>query len=321
MSDTTTPMPLTPSPAPAWRPRRRGYLFPMLLILIGIFFFVGNLGYLPPLSTRALLSLWPLLLVVGGIELIVARREPWVALALELGVVALGVALVATQPYGLLSPLVGGSAGSSFTVPRGATHTMSLRVDGGAGSYTIAGGASSLVEARSDGGEISVRDDRRGDLADVRVQPVSFGDVFRFGGTPPVNVDVRTANDVPTSLRVSGGAGDFTVDLRGMQVQDARVDTGASRLELTLPTPSGDIPVRVSAGAATVTIVVPDAVEARITTSGGVISTSTVNPRLGASSIASIARSGSTVETPGYASAKDRVTVTVSAGASSITIR
>lgn len=321
MTDATAPMPGGPTPAPSWRPRRRGFLFPILLIGFGLFFFLGNLGYIPPLSTRALLSLWPLFLVVGGIELIVARREPWVALALEVGVVALGVALVAAQPYGLLAPIVGAPTNSSFTVPRGTTQTMSLRVEGGAGSYTLSGGATALVEARSDGGEISVRDDRRGDNADIRVQPANVGDVFRFGGMPPTNVDVRVAGDVPTSLRVGGGVGDFTVDLRGIRIRDARIDTGASRLELTLPTPSGNVDVRVGAGAASVTIVVPDGVEARITTTGGVISTTSSNARLGTSSSATIARSGGVLETPGYASAADRVTVTISAGASSIQVR
>ncbi len=323
MTDATIPTPTpAPAPAPAWRPRRRGYLFPAILIALGLLFFLGNLGYIPPLSARALLSLWPLLLVIGGIELIVARRQPLAALALEIGVVALGVALVATQPYGLLSPLVGGStAGSSFTVARGSASTMELRLDGGAGAYTLVGGSTSLVEARSDGGEITVRDSRRGDVADVRIQPVDVGDLFRVGRQPPSTVDVRVASDVPTSLRVSGGAGDFTVDLRSIRIRDARVDTGASRLDLTLPTPSGDVPVRVSAGAASVTIVVPDGVEARIVTTGGIISTNTLNPRLGSGGSASIARSPSTIETPGYATATDRVTVTVSAGASSITIR
>ncbi len=320
MSDTTAPTP-APAPAPSWRPRRRGFLFPAILIALGLLFFLGNLGYLPPLSARALISLWPLLLVVGGIELIVARRRPLVALALEIGVVALGVVLVALQPYGLIAPALGGNAGSSFTVPRNGARTMQLRLDGGAGTYTLQGGSTSLVDARSEGGDISVRDDRQGDRADVRVQPLAVDGFFRFGSPPPANVDVRVASDVPTSLRVSGGAGDFTVDLRDVTVQDARVDTGASRLELTLPKPSGDVPVTVSAGAASVTIVVPDGVEARIVTTGGIISTNTLNPRLGSGSTGGIARPASAMETAGYAAAKDRVTVTVTAGASSTTIR
>jgi len=308
-------------PAPPAPPRRRrGLLFPLLLIALGALFLAGNFGYIPPVSARALFQLWPLLLVVSGIEMIFARREPFLALGLEILVIVVAVGLVTSQPRGLFLP--SGGASSPATVPRGNATSLSLRVEGGAGSYTVAGGTSALVEARSDAGELRVRDDRRGDAADVRVQPAGFGgDIVVFGGVPPVNVDVRVASDVPTSLRVQGGAGDFLLDLRAIQVRDVRVETGASKVELTLPKPSGDVPVRIQAGAASVVIVVPDDVEARITTTGGLLSISTVNSRFGAGRSASLARNASSMETAGYAAAKDRVTITIEAGASSITIR
>lgn len=305
---------------PVARPRRRGLLLPLLLITLGAVLFAGNFGYLPPISVRALLQLWPLLLVVFGIEMILARREPYLALAVEVLVVAAAVGIVLSQPFGLFAPV--STASGAGSVARAGASSLALRVEGGAGSYTVAGGASALVEARSSGGEISVRESRRGDAADVRVQPSGFGgDVIAFGGGPPVNVDVRVASDVPVSVRVSGGAGDFTVDLRDILLRDARIETGASKLELTLGKPSGDVPIRVQAGAATLVVIVPADVEVRITTSGGMLSTTTENARLGAGSSSALARNASVVETTGYAAAKDRVTLTIEAGASSITIR
>lgn len=305
---------------PAPRPRRRrGFLFPLVLIALGVTFFAANLGYLPPVSARALLSLWPVLLIVFGVEAILARREPYLALAIEILVIVASVALVVAQPRGLFLPL--GASSTSATVARDGARSLSLRVEGGAGTYTLAGGAAALVDARSDGGEISVTDDRRGDEASVRVRPVGVGDVVVFGATPPMNVDVRVASDVPASLRLDGGAGDFTLDLRDVRVRDVRVETGASKVELTLPRPAGDVPVRVQAGAASIVIVVPDGVEARVTTTGGLLTTSSDNARLGAVTRTVLGRNASAAETPGYASAKDRVTVTVEAGASSITIR
>lgn len=313
MNDTTLPA--------AQAPRRpRGLLFPIILIAIGGLILAGNLGYIPPVSARALFQLWPLLLILPGIEMLLARREPYLALALEILIVAAALGLVVSQPRGLFLPV--GSGGSSASVARAGVSSLSLRVEGGAGTYTIAGGASALVEARSDGGDISVRNDPRDAEANVRVQPAGFGgDHVVFGGAPPMNVDVRIASDVPTTLRVQGGAGDFSVDLRDVRVREARVETGASKVEITLPKPSGDVPVRIQAGAASVVITVPADVEARITTTGGLLSTTTDNARLGAATGSVLARSGSSTETPGYATAKDRVTVTVEAGASSITIR
>ena len=146
MSDASVAAP----PPPAERPRRRrGFLFPLLLIVVGALFFASNFGYLPPISARAVLSLWPLLLVVWGVEIILARRQPYLALAIELVVILAGVAAVVTQPGAILLPA--GASSSSATVEREGTRTLSLRVDGGGGSYSIAGGATTLVDARSDG--------------------------------------------------------------------------------------------------------------------------------------------------------------------------
>ena len=299
--------------------RRRGpsLLLPLLLIALGAVLLAGNLGYVPPISGRALLRLWPVLLIVIGVEVALARRRPYLALAIQVLVVVVAVALAMAQPRGLFVAPTGPTTAS---VPREAATALSLRIDTGAQSYTVAGGATALVDARSEGGEITVRDARSkaGDTAEVRLSPA---DVFVLGRAAPITVDARVASDVPTTLRVHGHAGDLTIDLSDIRVREARVETGASRLELTLPRPSGDVPVRIEAGAANVAIVVPDGVEAQVTTNGGVLATTTQNARLGAGTNAALARSGKVAVTPGYDAAADRVSVTVDAGASSITIR
>ncbi|MBI2324388.1 MAG: hypothetical protein HYU87_05465 [Chloroflexi bacterium] len=306
MTDVTAPTTTEPEPK---RGRPRGLLFPAILITLGVLLLLGNFGYIPPISVSALFRLWPVLLIVGGIEAILGRRQPWAALALEIGVIAAAVALSAAQPAGIFTPASGGP--SEATVEREGARTLSLRVSGGAGEYRVSGGAAALVEARTERGEIRARTTRKGDQAEVRVDPVPQ-DFFHFGG-PPAGVSVRVASDVPSSIRLDGGAGEFTLDMREIVVTDARIGTGASKTHVILPTPRGDVPVRIDAGAASIEIEVPSGVEARITTRGGAISVNSSNPR-----IAVAAGAG---ETSGYAAAKDRVTVTFEGGAASLTIR
>lgn len=290
--------------------RRRGLLFPAILIVLGAVFLLGNLGYIPPVSVRTIAQLWPVILIVLGIEAILGRREPVLALAVELGVILLAVALVAAQPAGLFAPAFGGQ--TEATVAREGSRTLSLHVAGGAGDYRVSGGAAALVEARSERGQIRVRTDRRGDLADVRVDPGEVTDLFHAVG-PPQGVTVRVASDVPTSVRMQGGAGYFTLDMRDILVTDARIETGAANVHVILPVPRGDVPVRIQAGAANIDIEVPSGVEARVATRGGALSINSSNPRI---AVAAGAR-----ETSGYGAAKDRVTVTFEGGATSITIR
>jgi hypothetical protein len=121
---------------------------------------------------------------------------------------------------------------------------------------------------------------------------------------------------------MNSGAGEFDVDLSEVKATDVRVNTGASTLRIVLPKPTGDVAVRISAGASSVIISVPDGVDARISTSGGLLSLRSDNVRVGeGSGTGGCVACGSSVQTSGYGEAKDRVTVTVTAGASSITVR
>jgi hypothetical protein len=300
-----------PSGAPRERRSQGGLLFPLILVAIGVAFLAANLGYIQPISIRALAALWPLILIVVGIEILFARREPLLALGLQLAVIAVGVALVAAQPGGLFArPVSAGS--SSIDVARDSTTALTLRVSGGAGRYEVSGGAANLVEARSTGGEVQVRTTRSAGRTEVRVSPEDdHFDLFR--PVVPSEVIVRAASDVPTAVRVEGGAGEFVIDLSAIQTTEADVEGGAGEFTVVLPHPKGTVPVRIEAGAASITIRVPDGVEARVTTRGGALSFSSENPRLEA-------RSGA-AETTGYAAATDRVNVTFEGGAASIRVR
>jgi len=293
---------------------RRGLLGPLVLITVGVVFLLANFGYIAPLSIVALFSLWPLVLVVVGIDIAIGRRWPTASLAADVLVIAAGFALVAVQPaspggfFFSTDPSEGGG-NASVSVPRSDAKTMTLRLSAGAGTYDLRGGGSDLVRADSDHQDLHLRSATRlGDRMDVRIDHGPFGG-FWFGPRGASHVQVHIANDVSTSLTVDAGAGDFVIDLSDTKITDARVNVGAASLDVVLPRATGDVLVTISAGASSVVIEIPDGVEARITTSGGLTSTRYDNPRI----------SGS--ETSGYATAKDRVNVRITAGASSVVVR
>ena len=277
----------------------RGVIWPLLLILTGIAFLLASFGYLPPINFgRVITLLWPLLLIIAGLELALARRRPLAAVVLQILVIAAGLALLSTRPD---VARVGGGDGpvaQAVTVERGDARSAMLRFAVGAGRFELAGGATALLEARSRNADLEERVTRAGDRVEVRLQQEFSG----FSGGDR-SVTARVASDIPMELRIESGAGDFRIDLGDVKATDVRIETGASSLTLVLPRPSGHVPVRIDAGASSIVVEVPAGVEAKVTTSGGLISTS-----------------GRT-ETTGYAAAKDRVTVTVQAGASSVTVR
>jgi hypothetical protein len=293
---------------------RRGLFWPLVLIAIGVIFLLANYGFLGRLSLIALLNLWPLVLILLGVDIAFGRRWPVATLVADVVIIGVGLALVAAQPN-LPSPFFVDSAGAgeaTLSVPRTpSADGMRLRLSGGAGVFTVHGATLSdeAVHATSVRGDLRLRGNTRvGTRADVRIDQVGF-DELHFGPSTAAQVDYAIANDIPTSLQMDTGAGEFTIDLTDVKVTDATVNVGAASLRLVLPKPTGDVSITVSAGASSIVVEVPAGVEARVTTSGGLLTTHFDTSRF---------TSG---ETSGYGSAKDRVTVRFTGGVSSVTVR
>lgn len=291
-------------------PRSLGGLIPPLILIgVGVAFLLANLGYLPPISIRALADMWPIVLILIGIEVLLGRRQPILGLGLQLLVLALAVAIVASQSAGLLTSA--GATRSSDTVARDGATALALDVDGHAGDIRIGGGATGLVQTSSTGGQVRVTTDREGGTAEVRIKP--DGElVLPFQGLR-TDLDVALASDMPTSIKLDIGAGDVRLDLRDLRVTRVDLDAGAGDIFVALPMPQGEVAIEIDAGAAGVTIEVPSGVEARVTVAGGVVSLESTNSRLVASD--------RVAETAGYASATSRVTVRIDGGAASVHIR
>ncbi len=297
---------------------RRGLFWPLLLITIGLVFLLVNFGFIPGVTALSLLNLWPLLLILAGVDIAIGRRWPIAALGIDVAVIALGLALVATQPTLFGTPFwivdrAPGGGERDVSVARQSATSLSLDINGGAGRFRVSGGSTALVEAHSDDADLRLRRadfERGGQHADVRIDQSGNR---RIGGAT-TEVETRIASDVPTELAINGGAGEFIIDLSNVMTSSAELNVGAASLTLTLPKPpTGAVNIVVNAGASSIVIEVPDGVEARVTTTGLVLTLRSSNPRVTAS--------GNSAETSGYGTATARVTVRVTAGASSITVR
>jgi hypothetical protein len=236
-----------------------------LLIVIGVVFLLGNANLI-----RVEWSvLWPIVVIAFGLAILASAVLPR-----------------------------GGTTGS-LTIPRDGVQQLELDLVVGGGEFRMAGGSDQLVAITSNRDDIESRVDRSGPRARVRLrQDVAW---WPFG-RPYARWDVALPADIATALSVQGGAGSFEADLSAVRIVDARLAFGAAQARITLPHPSGDVALRITSGAASVTIQVPPGVEASVRGSGGLLQ---VEGR---------------TETPGYATARDRVTVSVSGGASQIRV-
>ena len=297
--------------------KRRSLSWPLILITIGLVFLLVNFGFIPGVTALSLLSLWPLLLILAGVDIAIGGRWPLAAIGIDVAVIALGLALLVSQPT-LLSGtpffiVNGGAPGErDLSVARQNATSLSLDVNGGAGRFRVSGGSTLLVEAHSANDDLRLRRadfENGGQRADVRIDQTGT----RRVGSGTIDVEARVASDIPTELTINGGAGEFLIDLSSVTVTSAELNVGAATLTLTLPKPSGRAGIEVNAGASSIVIEVPEGVEARVTMNGALLSLRSTNSR--------VVASNNSAETAGYGAATARVTVSVTAGASSVTIR
>src|SRR5215217_6376289 len=81
--------------------------------------------------------------------------------------------------------------------------------------------------------------------------------------------DIALNAQVPWRITVrGGGVSRLDADLGGLRLDSFEVEGGASRVELTLPDPSGAVPIRIDGGASNVTVRRPEGVAARVDVGG-----------------------------------------------------
>ncbi len=244
--------------------------------------------------------------LIGGIVLLIVGvafllrnagiiRVDWGVLWPAL-VIAMGAVLI----VGALRRGGGGPGDTNVSIPMDGAARLDLALRLGAGQYRLRAGAAGLVDVAASGPTIDHRVERSGDLARVRLATaidswswgrMAGGTDWRIGVTP----------GVPVRLDVQAGAGTFELDLEGVMTSGVTCGIGAADLRIVLPRPRGEVPVRVEGGAAQFTFEIPAGVEARVTTTG-LVTTSGIN------------------QTPGYATAADRVTVAVTGGAAAVRV-
>jgi hypothetical protein len=242
-------------------------------------FLLQNTGYLPSNFWLNLWRLWPLILVLVGIELLLANRVPWLAL-LGIGAVVLLVGAIATRSS--LPPTSGAdTVGRSFQTNLDGARQANVIVRFGAGQLRIApivdASPDALAAMTYDGPEQLIPQPRytpaNGGTAQLEIQASGHGPgFFPFGGnrSDAMHLDVNLTPSVPIpTLTVQSGAADAQLDLSSLNISNLDLSIGAASAWVRLPQAVSTTSAHISGGAATITIEVPQGVAAQIRHRGG----------------------------------------------------
>jgi len=288
---------------------RRGFpLWGLVLVALGVIFLLQNLDVIGWDIWGTLWRFWPVLLVLIGLNILLGGRTPWLMFGITVVVLA-GIVVAAVVIERSRTTAVG----ASFSQPLQGIERAEIEVNFGAGELLIGGllgGSASLAEGK---GYPEVRQDfrRQGSTGVLKLSVP--GRAFWPFGDNGLRLEASFNRDLPLDLTVKTGASDVFMDLEGLRVERFEMSIGAARAVLRLPASAGTTVAVVNAGAAAVSISIPQGVSARIKSETG-LGSFYVDP-------SRFPKVGDIHESPGYATATNRVDLTVKSGVASIDIR
>ena len=291
--------------------RYRSFFWPAVLILVGMIALLVNTGQLSVERLFLVINLWPLILIVIGLELIVRRAVHGSAGDIAAALVIL-LAIVGSAAYITIAPSPVATTTLDATGDVAGATQASAEIDAGAATITIAGStelgaklfhahieySGSKPSVHVENGALTISQESNNFLAFQNPR-------FRL------RLDLNPA--LPWKIDVNTGSSTDTIDALHMTLTALTLNTGASREEITLGQPKAIVPVEINAGALTAHIHRPAGIPTSVAVSGGALN-------LTADGKATHAIGSANFDTPGFASADSGYRIQVNGGACTVTV-
>ncbi len=241
--------------------KRVSLFWPVVLIGTGAILLLRNLGYLPEFNWSVLLKLWPLVLVVIGLDLLFGHRAPWVGGLIGLLTVAAAIAFLYYSPaLGISTPE--GIKTEVVSSPLEDTSSVEYYLDTSYPPVTISAlpGSTDLVKATIvHRGQVNF--DVKGEADKIvslsaTTEPdawLSFD--LGLGGQ---KWDIGLNPRVPTTINLNGGSGSLDLDLTGITLEALRADLGSGASKMALPQSKQPYEVDIESGSGAVNLVLAE---------------------------------------------------------------
>ncbi|MGB7874800.1 MAG: hypothetical protein WBL25_10485 [Anaerolineales bacterium] len=263
---------------------RRDYIFwGAVLILLGGLMFLNSADIRLPRGINPMQLFWPSVLILLGC---------WIM-------------------FGYF--LRGNVESEQVSIDLQGANQAALKLSHGAGRIIVGSGAApGQLLSGSFGGGVKHSAHRSGDRLDAHLESQPFAFPPFIGGWQGQGWNFNLNRDIPIALKLETGASQSELDLRDLKVTDLKVSTGASKTDITLPANAGMTTVKIELGAASLDMVVPQGVEARIRAEQGVSAIEIDTKRF--------PYSNGIYESADYSTAQNKVDVKIEAGAGRVAV-
>ncbi len=294
--------------------KREGLVAPTFLIGIGVIFLLANLGYLSVNVWQMVLTLWPILLIAVGFDILVGRRSIWAAIA--------GITLILIILAGSLW-LFGVSASQGNLVQgeaiqqslEGATRAE-VKIEPGAGDIQIA--ATDLAGVLIEGSVPSGSNQRIESSYTVSDGVGNYllrdsGSTSYFPGANPGRLawNLNLTDAIPLELTLNLGAGNLDADLSKLDLDSLVVNTAVGSTSVTLPA-QDELAVDIEGAIGQIVVTVPEGVGVRVNANTALVSVQM---------LPGFVRQDDVYQSQDYQSASQQVDVTVNLAIGSVVVQ
>ena len=258
--------------------RYRSFFWPVVLIGVGLFWLLGNLGLLPEYSLWILFRLWPLALIVVGLDLMIGRRSPVIGALIGLCALILVVALVFAGPSLGLTPPEAEFITERYTERIGNATSARINLDLDIGKTTLdsLSDASNLIDAEiTYVGEINfdVRGDKQKTISiSHRAPSTGFTDWSWITDIDTRRLwwDIGLSPEIPLTLNIDGSVGQSILDLSDLEIEDLEIEGDVGDFQITLPATDQPYDVYINGGVGTFEVVLQRDAAVNLTIDGDV---------------------------------------------------
>lgn len=252
--------------------RKPSLFLPVILIGAGVTLLLRNLGFLPAFNWGVLLNLWPLALVVLGLDMMFGHKSPWVGGLIGLLTVGAVVAFLYFSPALGFNPPEDVKT-DVVSEPLGNTERVEYYFDTASPPVTLraASGSSDLIKATLvHRGQVnfSVQGEEQ---KTVRLSTSSSpGSWFSFNTAfNERRWEVALAPGLPTTIHLNGGSGALDLDLDGIALEALWADLGSGASSFNLPVSNTPYEAAINSGSGAVSLELPENTDVSLSIDSG----------------------------------------------------
>jgi hypothetical protein len=292
-----------------------------ILVIIGILFLLSNFNVID-FDWLTFLSLWPILLIMAGVNLVFAHNRTGWATTLKIAVLIVGMSILIYN--GIEHHYRGfnfsfnndredyrdANSNNYVVAANDSIQVVRLNITGGATKYTLSDTTNQLFAAdtkeRGIGYTLNTSTDSTIETINFDMGNQRRHNFFVWGGTSN-HVNLRLNPKPVWDIDVEGGAAKFSFDLSKYKIEELKFEGGAASLNIKMGEPLAETKLTFSTGASSININIPQNAACRITTDTGLS---------GKSFNGFNQKDDDTYETPGFDQAVNKMYINMEGGVS-----